>query len=304
VSTLSPPRPSPSPSLTSLRSVDPHSRRRRRRSQLMRWVLLAGMVLAVIPLLLIVAEVARRGIGAMGWSFITETEPPFRREGGGYLQGIVGTFYMVGLAALLSIPLGIMAAVYLVEFGRGWLSRIVRFFTDVMTGVPSVFVGLFIYSLLIRDIGFGSFVGALALSVIMLPIVVRSSEEMLKLVPEDQRAASAALGARHWQTIVKVVLPTARSGLVTGAMLAVARAAGETAPLLLTALGALSVVTAFQGTPQSSLTLLIYDGATQPFAAGQQRAWAGALLLLAIVFVMTALARLIGSRSTLTPNRP
>lgn len=303
MSTLAPPRPSPAPGPTSLRTVDPHSRRRRRRSRLMRLVLLTGMVVAVIPLLLIVAEVARRGIGAIGWSFLTQTEPPFRREGGGYLQGIVGTFYMVTLAALLSIPLGIMAAVYLVDFGRGWLARIIRFFADVMTGVPSVFVGLFIYALLIRDIGFGSLVGALALSVIMLPIVVRSSEEMLRLVPEDQRAASAALGARHWQTIVKVVLPTARPGLVTGAMLAVARAAGETAPLLLTALGAMSVVTAVQGTPQSSLTLLIYDGATQPFAAGQQRAWAGALLLLAIVFVMTALARLIGSRSPLTPTR-
>lgn len=303
MSTLAPPRPSPPSGPTGLRLIDPHSRRRRRRSGLMRLVLLAGMVLAVLPLLLIVAEVARRGIGALGWSFLTQTEPPFRREGGGYLQGIVGTFYMVTLAALLSIPLGIMAAVYLVELGRGWLARTVRFFTDVMTGVPSVFVGLFVYALLVRDTGFGSFVGALALSVIMLPIVVRSSEEMLRLVPEDQRAASAALGARHWQTIVRVVLPTARPGLVTGAMLAVARAAGETAPLLLTALGALSVVTAFQGTPQSSLTLLIYDGATQPFAAGQQRAWAGALLLLAIVFVMTALARLIGSRSALTPNR-
>jgi phosphate transport system permease protein len=296
VSTTTPTRPSPSPGPTSLRVVDPTSRRRRRRSQVVRFVLLAGMVLAVVPLLLIVLEVARRGWTAMGWSFLTQTEPPFRREGGGYLQGIVGTFYMVTLATALSVPLGIMAAIYLVEFGRGWLARIIRFFTDVMTGVPSVFVGLFIYALLIRDIGFGSFVGALALSVIMLPIVVRSSEEMLKLVPEDQRAASTALGARTWQTILKVVLPTARPGLVTGAMLAVARAAGETAPLLLTALGALSVVTAFQGTPQSSITLLIYDGATQPFAAGQQRAWAGALLLLAIVFVFTALARFVSSR--------
>jgi phosphate transport system permease protein len=300
VSTLTPIRPTPPAGTRPLREVDPTSRRRRRRSTVMRAVLLAGMILAVIPLVLIVVEVARRGAAAMGWSFLTQTEPPFRREGGGYLQGIVGTFYMVSLATLLSVPLGIMAAVYLVEYGRGWLARIIRFFTDVMTGVPSVFVGLFIYALLIRDIGFGTFVGALALSVIMLPIVVRSSEEMLKLVPDDQRAASAALGARRWQTITRIVLPTARPGLVTGAMLAVARAAGETAPLLLTALGALSVVTAFQGTPQSSLTLLIYDGATQPFAPGQQRAWAGALLLLGIVFVFTALARFASSRSSVT----
>ena len=302
MSTLAPPRPTPPTGTRPLREVDPSSRRRRRRSTAMRVMLLVGMVLAVVPLALIIVEVARRGMGAMGWSFLTETEPPFRREGGGYLQGIVGTFYMVSLATLLSVPLGIMAAVYLVEYGRGWLARIIRFFTDVMTGVPSVFVGLFIYALLIRDIGFGTLVGALALSVIMLPIVVRSSEEMLRLVPDDQRAASAALGARRWQTITRIVLPTARPGLVTGAMLAVARAAGETAPLLLTALGALSVVTALQGTPQSSLTLLIYDGATQPFAAGQQRAWAGALLLLGIVFVFTALARVVSSRSSVRPG--
>ena len=301
VTTLAPPRPASEVS-SSLRAADPHSRRRRRRSRVMRTVLLAGMIAAMIPLALILIEVGRRGANAFGWSFLTQTEPPFRREGGGYLQGLVGTFYMVTLATAMSVPLGIMAAVYLVEYGRGWLARVIRFFTDVMTGVPSVFVGLFVYALLIRDIGFGTFVGALALSVIMLPIVVRSSEEMLKLVPEDQRAASAALGARRWQTIVKVVLPTARPGLVTGAMLAVARAAGETAPLLLTALGALSVVTAVQGTPQSALTLLIYDGATQPFAPGQQRAWAGALLLLGIVFVFTAVARFVSSRSTVRPD--
>lgn len=302
MSTLAPTRPTPPAGTRPLREVDPSSQRRRRRSLAMRVVLLAMMVLAIVPLALIVIEVVRRGMGAFGWSFLTETEPPFRREGGGYLQGIVGTFYMVSLATVLSVPLGIMAAVYLVEYGRGWLARIIRFFADVMTGVPSVFVGLFIYALLIRDIGFGTLVGALALSVIMLPIVVRSSEEMLRLVPDDQRAASAALGARRWQTITRIVLPTARPGLVTGAMLAVARAAGETAPLLLTALGALSVVTAIQGTPQSSITLLIYDGATQPFAAGQQRAWAGALLLLGIVFVLTALARFVSSRSSVRPG--
>jgi phosphate transport system permease protein len=299
VSTLAPPRPD---APTSLLEVDPHSRRRRRRSRWARRGLLVAMVMAVAPLVLILAEVARRGAGAFGWEFITEVQPSPRREGGGYLHGIVGMAYMVGIATALSVPLGIMAAVYLNEFGRGWLARIIRFFTDVMTGVPSVFVGLFIYALLVRDIGFGSLVGGLSLAVIMLPIVVRSSEEMLKLVPEDQRAASAALGARTWQTITKVVLPTAGPGLITGSMLAVARAAGETAPLLLTALGSLGLVTALQGSPQTSITLLIYDGATQPFAAGQQRAWAGALLLLGIVFVMTLSARVIGARSSVRPD--
>jgi phosphate transport system permease protein len=282
---------------TSLRAIDPHTRKRKRRSTIVRYVLLFGMAVAILPLALILFEVIRRGMPAFGWEFLTQTEPPYRREGGGYLQGIVGTFYMVGLASLMAVPLGILAAVYLVEYGTGWLPRVVRFFTDVMTGVPSVFVGLFVYALLVRQYGFGTFVGAFGLAVMMLPIVVRSSEEMLKLVPEDQRAASAGLGARRWQTIMRVVLPAAAPGLTTGAMLAVARAAGETAVLLLTALGSLQVVTALQGTAQSSLTLLIYRGAVQPFEPGQQRAWAGAMLLMLIVFVLTLGARFISARA-------
>jgi phosphate transport system permease protein len=276
--------------------TDGHTRRRKARSRIARYVLLFGMVVAVVPLFLIILEVTRRGAPAMNLEFLTQIQPPARREGGGYLHGIVGTFYMVGLASLMAVPLGILAAIYLTEYGRGWLARTVRFFTDVMTGVPSVFVGLFVYAALVRDIGFGTFVGALGLAVLMLPIVVRSSEEMLKLVPEDQRAASTGLGARKWQTIVKVVLPHAGPGITTGAMLAVARAAGETAVLILTALGSLQVVTAFQGTPQAAIPLLIYRGATQPFAAGQERAWAGALLLMAIVFILTLGARFISTR--------
>lgn len=291
--TVAPERPAP----TSLRVKSSHTRRRDQRSRVARAVLLAGMVVAVVPLLLILFEVTRRGLPAMGWEFITQIQPSSRQPGGGYLHGMVGTGMMMGIATALSVPLGILAAIYLTEYGRGWLARTVRFFTDVMTGVPSVFVGLFVYALLVRDIGFGSLVGGLGLAVLMLPIVVRSSEEMLKLVPEDQRAASAGLGARKWQTITRIVLPTAAPGLVTGSMLAVARGAGETAVLLLTALGSLQVVTAVQGTPQSAITLLIYRGATQPFEAGQQRAWAGALLLVTIVLVLTIGARLISSRA-------
>lgn len=292
-STLTRPEPS-APS--GLRHIDPHTRRRKRRSSLVRALLLAAMLVALTPLAMIVYQVVVNGIGALGWEFLTQPEPPHRREGGGYLQGLVGTAYMVGIAAALSIPLGIMAAVYLTEYGRGWPPRIIRFFTDVMTGVPSVFVGLFVYAALVIHFNFGTIMGATGLAIMMLPIVVRSSEEMLKLVPEDQRAASAALGARQWQTITKVVLPTAGPGIVTGAMLAVARAAGETAVLLLTALGSLQVVTALSGVAQSSITLLIYQGAKQPFDPGKERAWAGALLLLAMVFLLTLAARYITAR--------
>ena len=282
---------------SSLREIDPHTRRRKQRSRWVRWSLTFGMVLAIVPLALILSQVLLRGWAAFGWEFLTQPEPPHRREGGGYLQGIVGTAYMVGIATALAVPLGIMGAVYLTEYGKGWLPGVIRFFSDVMTGVPSVFVGLFVYTALVRQFRFGTIMGAIGLAIMMLPIIVRSSEEMLRLVPEDQRAASAGLGARKWQTITKVVLPNAAPGLTTGAMLAVARAAGETAVLLLTALGSLTVVTAFSGVAQSSLSLLIYRGAIQPFDPGKQRAWAGALLLMAMVFVLTVAARWITARS-------
>jgi phosphate transport system permease protein len=281
----------------SLRTIDPHTRRRKQRSQVVRWILLAAMGIAILPLALILFEVFRRGAPALDWDFLTQVQPSGRTPGGGYVHGIIGTAYMVGFATLMTVPLGILAAVYLVEYGRGPLTGVIRFFTDVMTGVPSVFVGLFVYSLLVRQIGFGAFVGGLGLAIMMLPIIVRSSEEMLRLVPEDQRAASAGLGARRWQTITRVVLPSAAPGLTTGAMLAVARAAGETAVLILTALGSLRVVNAVQGEPIASITLLVYRGARQPFEQGQQRAWAGALLLMLIVLVMTLGARFITARS-------
>jgi phosphate transport system permease protein len=285
------------PVARSLSQTDAHTRRRNLRSRLLRAALVAAMVIAILPLVLIVGQVFANGYSTLNWEFLTQVELPARRVGGGYLQGIVGTGYMVGLATLVSVPLGILGAVYLVEYGKGALPGIIRFFTDVMTGVPSVFVGLFVYAALVRQFRFGTIMGAIGLAIMMLPIIVRSSEEMLRLVPPDQRAASLGLGARKWQTITRIVLPYAAPGLTTGAMLAVARAAGETAVLLLTALGSLQLVTALYGTAQSSITLLIYTGAKQPFEPGKARAWAGALLLLGMVFLLTFIARLITARA-------
>jgi len=285
------------PEVRSLRDIDGHTRQRKLRSRVLVGLLTAAMVGALVPLVLIVGQVFLNGFGTLSREFLTQVELPARREGGGYLQGIVGTGYMVGLATLVSVPLGILAAVYLVEYGRGALPGVIRFFTDVMTGVPSVFVGLFVYAALVRQYRFGTLFGAIGLAIMMLPIIVRSSEEMLRLVPPDQRAASLGLGARRWQTITRIVLPYAAPGLTTGAMLAVARAAGETAVLMLTALGSLQLVTALTGTAQSSITLLIYSGAKQPFEPGKARAWAGALLLLGMVFLLTFLARLITARA-------
>jgi phosphate transport system permease protein len=263
----------------------------------MRGVLVAALAMALLPLVLILVVTLQRGLPALSWRFVVSTAVPPSVEGGGYLNGLIGTAYMVGIATLVSVPLGILAAVYLVEYGKGRLAAAVRFFTDVMTGVPSVFVGLFVYSLLVRQIGFGTLVGGLALAILMLPIVVRSSEEILKLVPGELRGASVGLGARRWQTVIYVVLPAAGPGLVTGAMLAVARAAGETAPLLLTAFGAFQIVLRLQGLPQSALPLLIFREARSAFPAAQARAWAGALELMALVLVLTIAARVISSRA-------
>jgi phosphate transport system permease protein len=265
------------------------------------FLIAASVVLTMVPVIWILVQILLKGGAAMSWEFLSKSLPfSMTKEGGGFLNGLIGTAIMVGLASAVSIPLGILGAVYLVEYGKkNWLANLIRFFSDVMTGVPSIFVGVFIYTALVVNYGYGAIMGAASLALIMMPIIVRSSEEMLKLVPSELKDASYALGAAKWQTITKVVLPTAAPGLTTGAMLAVARAAGETAPLIMTALGSLQLVTKLAGSPISSLTLLIYQGAGQPFDAAQARAWAGALELLVIVLVFTIVARIFSSRSRL-----
>ena len=275
-----------------------HAARRARKDRIMTGLMLLAVLLALIPLGLILFEVIRQGAGAMSWEFLSSVQPfSQRRPGGGYLQGLVGTLYMVGIAAVLAVPLGIAAATFVVEY-KSKLGPFIQFFTDVMTGVPSIFVGLFIYAILVQGrLGFGTLVGGLALALLMLPIVSRSSEEILRLVPDDLRNAAYGLGARRWQVVMKVVLPSASSGLITGAMLAVARAAGETAPLLLTALGAFTIVPELWGAPQSALPLLIYSEARGPYEAAHARAWAGALELMLMVLILTIIARTISRRA-------
>jgi phosphate transport system permease protein len=286
-----------------LREVTANAKRRERRSRLMSVLLFGAVLAAVVPLFLLLWQVVVRAWPALGWEFITQIEPlSFRESGGGYLHGIVGTLYMTGIATIISVPLGLLAAAYLNEQPNTRYAHVVRFFTDVMTGVPSIFVGLAVYALLVSGsggmgLGFGTLAGATALSIIMLPIVVRSSEEMLRLVPDDLRTAAYGLGARQWQTMFKVTLPAAAPGLTTGAILAVARGAGETAPLIMTALGARQVITSLTDAPQADIGLLMLDGFRQPFAPGIERAWAGGFTLIAIVLVMSIAARVIARRS-------
>lgn len=283
----------------SLRDTGRNASRRKRKDRLVNGVLIAAVVLAVIPLAMILFEVIRRGAGAMSGEFLSSVQPfSQRRPGGGYLQGLVGTVYMVAIASILAVPLGIGAATYVVEYKQSKLSPLIRFFTDVMTGVPSIFVGLFIYAILVQGkLGFSTLAGGLALTLLMLPIVARSAEEIIRLVPDDLRNAAYGLGARRWQVVMKVVLPAASNGLVTGSMLAVARAAGETAPLLLTALGAFTIVPELIGKPQSALPLLIYSEARGPYEAAHARAWAGSLELMLLILILTIIARTISRRA-------
>lgn len=297
----------------SLRPEQPRSLRvkvgnapgRERRDRVAHAVLLGAVAFAVVPLLFVVGVTVYQGAGAFGWEFLTQN-PPFNPsvEGGGYMPMIVGSLYMVGLAVLMSIPLAVGAAIFLVEYPESRFVAPVRFFTDVMTGVPSIFVGLFVYSALVIDAGmfFGTFPGAVALAVLMLPIMVRSSEEVLRLVPGDLRNAAYGLGARRRQVVTKVVLPAAGPGLATSSMLAVARGAGETAPLLITALGAREVVLALSGRPQAAIPLEVLSDARGAFGPANARAWAGALTLMLLVLLFTVMARLVARRSQLDEN--
>jgi phosphate transport system permease protein len=278
------------------------SRRRLWTNRMVTAAMFAAVVVTLTPVCLILYQLVTKGLVAMSWQFLTQTMPYTVREvQGGFFNALVGTLIMVGIASLISIPIGVVAAIYLAEYGKkSWFAQLVRFLTDVMTGVPSVFVGLFVYTALVVQFGFGALLGGFALAIIMLPIVVRSTEEMLKLVPGDLKNAGYALGAAKWQVVLFVTLPSALPGITTGVMLAVARAAGETAPLILTALGAQAMVTKLVDAPISALPLAIFSGARQPFPAGQAMAWAGALELVVIVLLCTLLAQLAASRSRIT----
>jgi phosphate transport system permease protein len=258
-----------------------------------------ALALAVVPLALVVWEVIAKGVDVLSWQFLTQDIPnSYRRRGPGMGPAIIGTLLITGMAALLAIPLGVFGAIYLNEYGKQKpLARTIRTMADVMTGVPSIVMGLFIYTGFVVVFGAQTgFAGALALACLMLPIVIRSSEEMLRLVPDELRQASLALGARQWRTIVTVVLPAAISGITSGALLAVARAAGETAPLVATVGITFAVNRNLFSGQNTALPAQIFRNASQPFAGAQGRAWGAALTLVVIVLVFTIVARVIVGR--------
>jgi phosphate transport system permease protein len=279
--------------------------RRRRTDVAARGLIAALTFVALIPLVLVVFYLLKKGLGALSGSFFT-TDPTgnFLGDQGGVRSAIFGTIEMVALAALIAVPLGWGVALYLVEFGKqSRFATAVRYFVDVMTGVPSIVFGLFIYiTLVLTKVGGQSFTGykgSFALALLMLPVVARSAEVVLVLVPNSLREAALALGAPRWKVTLRIVLPTALPGLITGAMLAVARAAGETAPLLFTA-AAVFGLTFNLNERMNSLPAQIFADVSSPNDALVQRAWGSALVLVALVFILTLIARLAQRRSRLT----
>jgi phosphate transport system permease protein len=289
----------------SLTAFAPVSPGRKRRDQLMRGLTLAVTLVALLPLVLIVFYLIQKGLGSWNGNFFT-TDPTgnFFGNQGGVRSAILGTLEIVGLASLIAIPTGIAVALYLTEYGKaGRFANVVRYFVDVMTGVPSIMFGLFIYIVLVKakigGAGFTGWKGALAISLLMLPVVVRASEVVLLLVPDALREAALALGAPRWRLVARVVLPTALPGLITGSLLAVARGMGETAPLLFT-MGVAFTASADLNGQMNSLPVQIFNDISSPNPTLNSRAWGAALTLVAIVLILNLIARTVARRSRVT----
>ena len=259
---------------------------RKFKSNFMVGLTVLATVTALLPLFLVLGYLLSKGASSINWDFFTKMPTPVGQAGGGMANAIVGTFELVGVAALIGVPVGIGAGIYLAENPSSWLPRTVRFAADIMMGVPSIVVGIFVYALVVRPLGgFSTLAGAIALAIIMVPLVTRTTEEMILLVPQELREAALALGVPRWRTTVSIVARAATSGIATGVILAIARVAGETAPLLFTAFGNRFWSTSLTQ-PIASLTVQVYTYAISPFADWQRQAWAGALVLTAIVLAL------------------
>ena len=277
------------------RAVRDRTRRRLTRRKavngLMLGVVALCVVLVLVPLALILAHLLRTGAGALDGAFFTHMPAPVGERGGGMANAIVGTLILVGVAAVVGVPVGVGAGVYVAERRGTWLANTVRFLSDVLNGLPSIVMGIFAWQFLVRPVGhFSALSGGVALGAMMIPMVARTTEEMVRTVPVSLREAALALGYPRWRTALVVVLRTASAGIVTGALVALARVAGETAPLLFTAFG-----NQFWSTdltqPIAALPLQVFNYAISPYDDWHRLAWAGALVLIAIILVLSVIAR-------------
>jgi phosphate transport system permease protein len=267
--------------------VMPISLRRRITDRVMTGAAVLTVVIVLVPLVAIFGYVVYRGVGAINWAFLTQTPKPVGEAGGGMANAIVGSALILGIASLVGVPFGVGAGIYLAEFGRNRLGSAIRFTSDVLSGVPSIVIGIVAWSILVRGRGFSALAGGLALAIMMVPTITRTTEEMLLLVPQALREAAYGLGVSRWRTTLSIVLRTATSGVITGIMLAFARIAGETAPLLFTALGN-TFWNLRYNQPTAALPLQIYAYANSPYDDWHRQAWAGSLVL--IVLIVTAIA--------------
>ncbi len=266
-------------------------RKRKSKDIIFKLCLFSSAIIVIAPLVLVFTFLLQKGGSSLSLEFFFNTPKPVGETGGGMRHAIVGTFYMVGLGALISVPLGLLCGIYLSEYGKGKIASCLKFTIDLLTGVPSIVVGIFSYLIFVVKMkSFSALAGAFALSIIILPIVTRTTEEILKLIPNHIKEAGLALGLPRWKVIVSIVVKGSRSSLMTGIILAISRAAGETAPLLFTAFGSMYI--SYNATePMASLPVQIYNYAISPYDDWQRQAWAGAFTLILIVLGLNLFAR-------------
>jgi phosphate transport system permease protein len=270
---------------------------RRARSHVMVGLMVVAVVIAVLPLFFILLDLLLKGAGSLSWDFFTKLPEPAGEVGGGVAHAIVGTLIIVGMASLIGLPVGIGAGIYCAEFPGSRLTWVTRFVADVLNGTPSIVVGVFAWTWIVAtQKHFSALAGSIALALLMVPMVMRTTEEMIKLVPNSLREAALALGYPRWRTSLSIVARTALPGIVTGSLLAVARVAGETAPLLFTALGS-QYLSLRLDQPMAALPLIVFNYATGPYEQWHQFAWAAALVLILVVLLLSLGARLAIGRN-------
>jgi phosphate transport system permease protein len=275
---------------------------RRSKNQIATFVMWFAFVATLVPLIFVLYTVISKGVGAISWQFLSGSPIPpnvMPLGIGGMGPAVVGTLVITGFAAVIAIPLGVLGAIYISEYGgKSWLAKFIAFMADVMTGVPSIVMGLFIFTIWVLHFGYSGLAGSFALACLMLPIVIRSTYEMLLLVPNELREASYAIGATKSRVVLTVVLPAAVGGIVSGALLAVARAAGETAPLLFTILTVEATNPNLFSGANTALSTQIFVNAQSPYVGAEARAWGAALTLIVISFALMLIARVVTARFT------
>ncbi len=281
-----------------LHTVPPIALRRRITDHIMTGVAVLTVILVLVPLFAIFAYLVYRGVGSINWAFLTQTPKPVGEAGGGMANAIVGSAFILALASILGVPVGVGAGIYLAEFGRNRFGDVIRFTADVLNGVPSIVVGIVAYAIVVlSQKHFSALAGGVALAIMMIPTISRTTEEMLLLVPQALREAAYGLGIPRWRTTLSITLRTATSGVITGIMLAFARVAGETAPLLFTAFGN-QFWNLRVNQPTAALPLQIFTYAISPYDEWHRQAWAGALVLIILIVTAVAAVRFAVRRGT------